>query len=112
MDVKGLLDSFVDLLVDRLASKLRGRELVDQNNAPCGKRRFLEAARRGEFPSIKKGKLVTATRADVDAWMEASKRLIKPAPAPEPSEFDPAKAAAEALAPKKKRRGTSQTTVE
>lgn len=42
-------------------------------------RRFLEAARRGEFPSSKRGRVVFARRADVDRWISEGQRDIKPA---------------------------------
>ena len=44
-------------------------EYVTQHTSPLGKRRFLNAARRGEFPSTRKGKLVLATKSDLDAWL-------------------------------------------
>lgn len=48
-------------------------EFYNQNTSPLGKRRYLEAARRGAFPSFKNGKLVLARREDVDGWI-ASRR--------------------------------------
>ena len=53
-------------------------EYCDQNNNPLGKRRFLEAARRGAFPSFKSGKLVLARRDDVDRWLVSRTRPFVP----------------------------------
>lgn len=49
-------------------------DYYNQNNNPLGKRRFLEAARRGDFPSSKDGKLVLARRDDVDRWLASRTR--------------------------------------
>jgi hypothetical protein len=46
---------------------------------PITKRKFLEHARAGAFPSFKRGKTVLAKRADVDAWIAGGERDVKPA---------------------------------
>jgi hypothetical protein len=56
-----------------------------QHDSPLGKRRFLDAARRGAFPSSKRGKLILAMRTDVDAWIRAGERMPKSEP-PKPPE--------------------------
>lgn len=76
-DVEAALDLFVDMVADRVAERLHAiptNEYYDQRSNPLGRRRFLEAARRGAFPSTKRGKLVLARRADVDAWIAAGHR--------------------------------------
>jgi hypothetical protein len=77
--VDDVLDLLADLVAERVIARLGevpqgGHEYYDQRLNPLGRRRFLEAARRGAFPSTKQGKLVLARRADVDAWIASSKR--------------------------------------
>jgi hypothetical protein len=81
-----LLDHLLDELAERVAERVYNRVSAsdasstagagwyDQQSSPLGKRRFLEAARRGAFPATRKGKLVLALRADVDAWITESTR--------------------------------------
>lgn len=64
---------------ERQANAAATSEFYSQHDSPLGKRRFLEAARAGAFPSSKRGKLVLAKRADVDAWIAAAERDVKPA---------------------------------
>ncbi len=84
-------DAVLDLLVDMVAERVVARlavsttnDFYDQRTSPLGRRRFLEAARRGEFPSTKRGKLVLARRADVDAWIAMGRRA--PPEVPEASD--------------------------
>jgi hypothetical protein len=77
--VDAVLDLLADLVAERVIARLGevpqgGHEYYDQRLNPLGKRRFLEAARRGAFPSTKQGKLVLARRTDVDAWIASGKR--------------------------------------
>lgn len=75
--VNAVLDLFVDMVADRVAARLGAapaNDYYDQRSNPLGKRRFLDAARRGAFPSTKRGKLVLARRTDVDAWIAAGHR--------------------------------------
>ena len=75
-----LLDGLVDALADRIAERIQARlgqrpRYYDAADNPLGsKRSFLDAARRGEFPSFRRGKRVLARREDVDAWLEAGER--------------------------------------
>lgn len=72
-----VLDLLVDMVADRVAARLGAtpaNDYYDQHGSPIGKRRFLEAARRGAFASMKRGKLVLARRVDVDAWIRAGQR--------------------------------------
>jgi hypothetical protein len=79
-DPAAVFDALADLIVDRLADRIAGRVALDaaafytQHTAPVGKRAFLEAARRGEFPSSKRGRTVLAKRSDVEAWIERGRR--------------------------------------
>lgn len=59
-----------------------GSDYVDQRNSPLGKRRFLTAAARGDFPTFKTGKLVLAKRSDFEAWLARSRRIAAPKKAP------------------------------
>lgn len=68
------LAKVVDLMVDVLTLRLLDRVVdkaryYDQNTAPCPKRKYLEAARRGEFESFKNGKQVLARAEVVHAWL-------------------------------------------
>lgn len=79
LDIDAVLDVLADLLADKLTERIASRQnatsrYYDTANNPLGKRRFLEAARRGEFPSFKRGKRVLALRTDVEAWIAAGAR--------------------------------------
>lgn len=72
--VAEVLDIIVDALVERLVPRLAARanarnEICDQDSAPCDRRMFLEAARRGDFPSYRRHRRVFARVADVNTWM-------------------------------------------
>ena len=85
--VDAVLDLFVDMVADRVVARLGAtpaNDYYDQRTSPLGRRRFLEAARRGAFPATKRGKLVLARRTDVDAWIAAGHRA--PAVLTSPSE--------------------------
>ena len=72
-----VLDLLVDMVADRVVARLGttpANDYYDQHASPVGKRRVLEAARRGAFASMKRGKLVLARRVDVDAWIRAGHR--------------------------------------
>ena len=79
------LDALVDLIADRVAdcvverlNAAQTQEYYDQRSSPLGRRRFLEAARRGTFPTTKRGKLVLARREEVDRWINAGARTPVP----------------------------------
>lgn len=72
-----VLDLIVEMVAERVVARLGStptNEYYDQRTSPLGRRRFLEAARRGAFPSTKQGKLVLARRADVDRWIATARR--------------------------------------
>jgi hypothetical protein len=84
--LKHLFEALADLVADKLAERLAARALdaapfYDADTAPVKRRQFLEAARRGDFPSFKRGKRVLARREDVDRWIESGARA-RPDPAP------------------------------
>jgi len=74
-----LFGRFVALLRAELSAQMAAepRGYYSASDNPLGRRAFLAAARRKEFPSHRVGKLVLAARTDVDAWIAAH-----PAPAP------------------------------
>lgn len=72
-----LLARFVDLIADAVAEKLAARrptpagppELATARSNPLGSARaFLDAARRGDFPSSRRGREVVATWSDVESY--------------------------------------------
>lgn len=70
-----LLDELIEVIADRVATKAAERgssapmEYVDQRNAGVEKRIYVAAARAGEFPSKRVGRLYIARRVDVEAWL-------------------------------------------
>lgn len=83
LDTNAVLGALAELLAPKVAELLAARApeapaYYSQANSPLGKRRYLEAARAGCFVSSKRGKLVLALRADVDAWIAAGARVPKP----------------------------------
>jgi hypothetical protein len=74
---------FADEIASALREELRADDVVDQYTSPLGKRRHLEAARRGAFPVTRHGRLVLARRADVDAYR------MKPRPGPKSAHVPP-----------------------
>lgn len=76
-DLDAVLEQAIELVAERVVARLGvtpTHDYYDQHSSPVGRRRFLEAARRGAFPSTKRGKLVLARRADVDTWITAGRR--------------------------------------
>lgn len=73
-----LIEQLADLVIAKLGPKLTAKmsspdELIDQKSAPCGREKFLRAARAGEFKSYRHGKSIFARRSEVEAWIEAGK---------------------------------------
>jgi hypothetical protein len=69
-----LLDELADRLVEKLAKRERGatpRFADARNNPLASSRAFLDAARRGDFPSFKRGREVVARWADVERYIES-----------------------------------------
>ncbi len=87
------LDGILDLLADKLAERLATQRsdaapFYDADTAPVKRRQFLEAARRGEFPSFKRGKKVLARREDVERWIESGARERTASAPARPDESD------------------------
>ena len=77
------LDALLDELAERVARKLAersGREApryADARNNPLrSARAFLDAARRGDFPSFKRGREVVAHWAEVERHIERRRRRV------------------------------------
>lgn len=94
------LDAFVDVLAERVALKLAplvgaGKpHYADATSNPLDSdRAFLDAARRGDFATFKRGKRITALWSDVERYIEGCKR---PARAPKDAAADPERAELEA----------------
>ncbi len=62
---------FADDIATAIELQAGGTEWVDQNDSPLGKRRHLEACRRGDISSHKEGKRVLAKRVDIDAFIKS-----------------------------------------
>jgi hypothetical protein len=72
-----LLDAVADLLAAKVAERLSvpATRYADGKANPLGSRRaFLDAARRGDFPSFKRGREVVARWEDVVAYIESRPR--------------------------------------
>ena len=65
---------------DSSSGKVAHPDYYDQNTSPLPKRRYLDLARRGAFPSSKIGKQVLAQRVDVDAFIASRAVLGRPSP--------------------------------
>lgn len=64
------------ILAPFIAEELRrilSDDWLDQTTSPLGRRRHCELARAGAFPASKEGRRVRARRADVDAYITASR---------------------------------------
>lgn len=75
-----LLDSLIDALAERVADKMAARmgatnpRYATARNNPIGSpRAFLDAARRGDFPTFRRGRCVAALWADVERFVENSR---------------------------------------
>lgn len=70
-----VLRAFAEALLPYLREHLQPTtpkpEFYSQLDSPLGKRRHLEAARRGTLRATKVGRLVLARREDVDAFIDA-----------------------------------------
>jgi hypothetical protein len=76
LDLDVVVRVLAEAVADRVAARLNDAAVgyVDQSTSPLPKRVYLEAARRGDFPTARVGKRVIATRADFDAWLVARRR--------------------------------------
>ena len=94
----GHLDALLDDLADRVAERIvervglgeqasnRSAYYSAKNNPLGSQRAFLDAARRGDFPSYKAGRRVLARCEDVDRWIESRPRKHSEPPADEVSD--------------------------
>lgn len=81
-----LVDAFVEQLAAKVAERLGGvggeysGRYYDARSAPecLGRRAFLDAAARGEFPSFRLGNRVVARVEDVHRWIEARPVVTRP----------------------------------
>ncbi len=90
-----LFGAFLDAVADRVAERLAARiaptstdRFASAKDNPLGSARaFLDAGRRGDFPTFKRGREVVARWADVVARIESRQCKRKPPPAaPKPAE--------------------------
>ena len=89
-----LSDSQLDDLAERVAAKLRGAELVDQDTLPptVTRRVYLNASRSGALRTRKVGRRVVCFRRDLEEWIrshpsaESKKKAAEPT-APEDEEL-------------------------
>lgn len=93
-----ILDTLLDVLADRIAERLAARAAPDaaarfasaKDNPLASERAFLDAGRRGDFPTFKRGREVVARWADVLAYIEGRQCKRKPRPRRAPAEpLDP-----------------------
>ena len=82
------LEAFLEALADRLADKLAARAAppapryaIARENPIGSARAFLDAARRGDFPTFKRGRTVAALWADVERYVEGRRRRTNTTPA-------------------------------
>ena len=81
-----LLQALIEVLADRLAEKVTERLQVTTPRYATGRdnpigsaRAFLDAARRGDFPTFRRGRCVAALWADVERYVEGQKPRVKAA---------------------------------
>ena len=60
---------FADELVTAIETHDGAAEWVDQNTSPLGKRRHLDAVRRGDLSASKEGKRVLVKRSELEAYI-------------------------------------------
>lgn len=78
------LTRIVDAIAQGVARQLveaspRVEAFCNARNNPLGSvRAFLNAARRGDFPSFRAGRRVLARRSDVEAWILTRERNVRP----------------------------------
>ena len=75
-----LLDALIDVLAERVADKMAARmgasspRYATARSNPIGSPRgFLDAARRGDFPTFRRGRCVAALWAEVESYVERRK---------------------------------------
>jgi excisionase family DNA binding protein len=68
--IRSLAELLAEMVEAAVDERLAGAEFYDQRTSPLGKRRHLELARAGKFPSVKVGTKVLVRREDLHAFME------------------------------------------
>jgi hypothetical protein len=90
--LEGLLDELADRIADRLAVRISqgAQRYADKDANPYGSARaFLDAARRGDFPTFKRARKVTAKWGDVEAAIESRRCPVRAVVAsPDPDDLD------------------------
>jgi hypothetical protein len=79
--VEVLLDTLAERVADKLASRMGkpAHRYADAKHNPLGAARaFLDAARRGDFASFKRGRVVVARWEDVEGYIETRRRSVRP----------------------------------
>lgn len=85
--VDAVADRFADRIVARMAPASTDRFASAKDNPLGSARAFLDAGRRGDFPTFKRGREVVARWADVLAYIEGRQCKRKPrTAAPKPAE--------------------------
>jgi len=81
------LNVLIDVLAERLAEKMAARMVAStpryataRENPMGSSRAFLDAARRGDFPTFRRGRCVAALWADVEGYVESRKCPVKSDP--------------------------------
>ena len=69
---------FADELVAAIETHTGASEWVDQDQSPLGRRRHLDAVRRGDLPASKDGRRVLVRRADVEAYILKKAVMVTP----------------------------------
>ena len=72
--VVALLERLADLVAMRVRTEADGSYYTTKDNPLRSARALRDAARRGDFPSYKLAGLITAKKADVEAWVESRKQ--------------------------------------
>ena len=100
-ELSGLVQAIVDYVAQRVSERLAelvvkqsssaGDSIFDQESIPYGvsRRKYLELARKGAFPTMKEGRRVLCRRADFDAWFSAQ-RPVESAETAQPRTLAPA----------------------
>lgn len=92
--LEGILCVLADLIVERMAARAApdgaGRWASAKDNPLGTARAFLDAGRRGDFPTFKRGRGVVARWSDVTAYIEARpcERKARPRPVAPPAPVD------------------------
>jgi hypothetical protein len=75
-----LLEQLADLVAEKVAQRAGNaspKYATAKQNPLGNERSFLDAARRGDFPSFKRSREVAALWSDVEQWIEQRKRPVR-----------------------------------